>query len=139
MASSEWLLGVQIKHSENPYNVEIFAGRYCCCDYHALCDESITDLDGKCLFSAVSFCDTYFLVHVQDSSDNQTCSVPKTERFRFDNSSTLDQLILHIPLMETGLSNEVRGKSVQNQLFAQSVNLLNSVILLRYTNRKFSF
>ena len=119
VASSEWVLGVQIKHFKNLYNVEIRDGLYCCCDNPnmTLCSESVTHEDGKCFDSdPVRSCKPYYILHIMVCSHNQTCSVPKTDRFRLDNSSAFDQLLLTIPLMETELSNEVRIKLVQNQL-----------------------
>ena len=41
VASSEWVLGVQIQHFENLCNVEIKDGKYCCCDKDELCANNI--------------------------------------------------------------------------------------------------
>ena len=112
VASNEWVLAIQIKHFENPYNVEIRNGLYCCCDNPnmTLCSKNITHEDGKCLFdSSPDFqCQPYFLIHVRDCLHNQTCSVVNTYRMTGDSSFALNQLVLHIPVMETESSNEVR-------------------------------
>ena len=50
----------------------------------------------------------FFLFMSQTFHIIQTCSVLKTEQFWVDNSSTIGQLVLHIPLMEMELGNEVR-------------------------------
>ena len=120
MASSEWVLGVQIKHFKNLYNVETKSGLYCCCDNADVpCSENITHEDGKCCDSdPTHFCEPYFLIHVANCPHSQACSVPKTNQFQVADSSALDQLILYIPLMEMELSNEVRIKLLRNVLLS---------------------
>ena len=64
MASSEWVLGVQIQHFENVYGSEIINGQFCCCDDGSsdndvsICKENITDQQ-MCKDSD-NPCDNYF-------------------------------------------------------------------------------
>ena len=119
MTSCEWVLGVQMKHVENPYNVEIRDDLYCCCDNPDVnCSRNITDEDRKCINpKPADSCEPYFLIYITDCSHDKTCFVPKTDQFRIDNSSALYQLILTIPLMAMEASNKVRIKSykIDNQ------------------------
>ena len=112
VASSEWVLGVQIQHFENLYNVEIKDGSYCCCDNPEVeCSQSITDLQGLCYDpNLIRVCEQYFLVHVKDCSYNSTCTVSQTYQLRIDSSTSLNHLVLFIPLKEMELSNNVRTK-----------------------------
>ena len=47
VASSEWVLAVQIKHFENPYNVKIRNDLNCCCDSSSIrmCGEGTTHVE----------------------------------------------------------------------------------------------
>ena len=109
VASSEWVLGVQIQHFENMYNAEIRNDLYCCCDDHFReCKENITDLiqNGTC-FNSDHRCETYFVLYVRECSYNSICS--DTEIYRLNVARTsLEHLVLYMPFEEIGLSNEVR-------------------------------
>ena len=113
VASSEWALGVQTQHFENTYNAEMREGKYCCCDFgDVMCTENITELNGFCIDSnSINPCDSYFLIYIRDYY-NSTCTA--TKMYRMNNDSTsLNNLVLYIPLKEIQLSNNVR---IKNQL-----------------------
>ena len=109
VASTEWFLGVQIQKFENPYNIEIIKGKYCCCDFGS-CSENIFDLQGNCM---THYCQPYFLIHIRDSSCTSTYSFDKTYRLSGEsNSSTLDHFLFSVPFKGMELSNRVSTKSV---------------------------
>ena len=109
VASSEWVLGVQIQHFENMHNAEISNGNYCCCDDpYKECWKNITDLNGMC-FNLPYRCQTYFVLYVRECPYSSTCS--DTEFYRLNVAHTsLQHLVLYMPLEESGLSNNVRIK-----------------------------
>ena len=107
VASSEWVLGVQIQHFENVYSSEIRNGLFCCCDDDgSLCKENIIDLQMCKLSATYNPCDTYFLVYVRDCLYNSTCNYTKYSQLNDD--ASLIQLVLPIPL-EMELSENVRS------------------------------
>ena len=111
MASSEWFLGVHIQNFENPYNVEIRDGEYCCCDY-AGCSQSIRDLQGNC---TTFFCQPYFVKHIRDASGDSMCSLDRTYQLDYQPStSILDHAVLSIPFKEMELIDHVSTKSSNN-------------------------
>ena len=117
VASSEWVLGVQIQHFENMYGSEIEGGLFCCCDDSrtdlSMCKENVTDLP-MCKNSATyNPCDTYFLVYVRECLYNSTCNY--TQQYRLNNDTTLIQLILTIPL-EMEWSENVRSESLCTEI-----------------------
>ena len=82
MASSEWVLGVQIQNFDNPKNVawrpNIYM--YCYCDVVGLpCAPFLTGLDQE---KCTDECETYFVihVHVRDCPYNEMFSVNKLYR-----------------------------------------------------------
>ena len=109
VASSEWVLGVQIQHFENPNDYEIRNGLFCCCDNNnaMMCKESTSD-PLMCVRSEnYHGCDNYFLVYIRDCLYNSTCNY--TQIYQLKDDTTLFQLILAIPL-EMDLSENVRSE-----------------------------
>ena len=110
VASSEWVLGVQIQHFENMYNAEIRDGKYCCCDRNDVVCQADIILLGTCIISQPEHgCDPYFRVYVRACLNNGTCFV--TESYQLNGVITsLNQVVLNIPISEPELSNQVRIK-----------------------------
>ena len=104
------MLGVQIQHFENKHNVEIRNGEYCCCDdpYNKKCWENIIDLNGMCSNSDYR-CETYFVLYVRKCPYNSTCTDTKKNELNIARTS-LEHLVLYIPLEEIGLNDNVRIK-----------------------------
>ena len=112
VASTEWFLGVHIQHFENPYNVEIINGDYCCCHDNKTCSSNLVDLLASCTNQRTAQpCETYFLVHIRDCVVSSECFLSKTYQLNYTSSaSIIDHDILSIPLMEMELSDYVRTK-----------------------------
>ena len=118
MARSDWVPGVQIHHFENKYNAEIRNGTYCCCDDAFLpCYENVANLT-----SCAPRCETYFIVYVSDCPYSNTCLVTKPYQLKNCSISPLNQLELHIPFIESELSNQVRIHSIT---YWSNVNVMN--------------
>ena len=139
VASTKWFLGVQIQHFENPYNVEIINGDYCCCHDNAICSGNLIDLFAKCTDQCTAQpCETYFLVYIRDCVVNSECFISKTYQLNYTSSaSVIDHGILSIPLMEMELSDHVRTNfsylmklSAKFRKFAIIINRLISGELL---------
>ena len=129
VASSEWVLGVQIQHFENMYNAEIIDGKYCCCDDDdVMCQEDITYL-GMCRISQPNqACDSYFRVYVRVCLNNGTCSVTKSYQLNGVITS-LNQVVLNIPISEPELSNQVRIKLSYS---STCCNITNTMKICKY-------
>ena len=111
VASSEWVLGVQLQHFENPKNAAWRLDKYCCCDIFPLvCEPTITSLDQQ---MCTDECETHFVIHVRDCPYNQTCSVTKRyELEEYDDLYLLSKAGIFILFGNSKLSNEVRMKDV---------------------------
>ena len=111
VASSEWVLGVEIQHFENLYDAEIRDGVFCCCDNRdtTLCKENIIEMEVCVHSETIHGCDHYFLVYVRDCPYNSACTV--TKHYRLNTTTTLVQLtcILAITL-EMKMIENVRIK-----------------------------
>ena len=112
VASTEWVLGVQIQNFTNLYNVEIINGMYCCCDDNERCGSTSSDLLGMCKHaSTTQVCETCFLVHIKNCISIGTCSLSKTYQLNYKPSDLIsDHGILSIPFMEMELGEQVSAK-----------------------------
>ena len=112
VASTEWILAVQIHNFTNLYNVEIVNDNYCCCDDNQSCGSVLNDLFVICKHPiATQVCEPYFLVHFRNCLSS-TCPLNKHYQLNYTSSaSTFDHGILSIPIMEMELGDKVRTKS----------------------------
>ena len=109
MASSEWFVGVQLHTFENPYNVNIIDGNYCCCDA-TKCNQNISSLKGICI---TSVCQPYFLIHIKDSSCNGACYLDNAYHLSCEcRASISDDAVFSIPFKDMELSDNVSTESV---------------------------
>ena len=107
MASSEWMLGVQIQQFQSLYNAEIMANnQYCCCDIPNTCEDNITALEN--IYDCTLLCDIYFVVSLQDCNSTIHCNINQTFNLEVDPLSRLSSVILLIPFEESALDVHVR-------------------------------
>ena len=108
VASSEWVLGLQVFSFENFYNAEKNGSKYCCCGAPSTCTETITALHSMCKQE----CNTYFAVHLQDCKSGLSCNTIKRFNFSGDNGSpsALSSLVFQIPFGLSTQDDQVRIK-----------------------------
>ena len=102
VASSEWVLGVNIQHFENMFNAEIRSGNYCCCDDGVTpCGETI---DAVKPMTCTTVCHPYFVVHFQACPSIKTCYVAKTINITVvDPTSVISSFLVQIPFSQSEL------------------------------------
>ena len=101
MASSEWMVGVQIQHFEKTLNTEIGKSNYCCCDDGVtLCGRSI-DAIKPTTYKTV--CHLYYMVHFQACPSIELCYVARTFNVSIDLSSEISSFVFQIPFNQSEL------------------------------------
>ena len=113
MASSEWMLGVEIKEFDNPYNAEMRDNQYCCCDIPNTCRSDITALKHFANWRCTSSCKTYFVLSLQDCSSKQ-CTINQT----FNDIPGLSLVIFQI-----SFGQEIQVRTVLYQFLIKPIKL----------------
>ena len=115
VVSSEWVLGVQIQHFDNPNNAAFLNNPNdpCCCDVNPHKCASATVLNKTLCYDE---CETYFVILVRDCPYNKTCSNEKFIEVQYGNlSPNSSRAPVLIQFEESELSNGVRmNKSLIN-------------------------
>ena len=105
MASSDWMLGVQIQNFENYPNAERKGSQYCCCDAVHTCNETIKALNST--YNCTSECQIYFVVHLLNCIIG--CTPIKTFNFSENSVSDLSLLVFQIPSEQSAQKYQVRN------------------------------
>ena len=121
VASSEWVLGVEIQNFDNIYNVQLGGdlAKYCCCDDGNKFSDNIMAF--KSMYNCISECQTYFVVSLLDCPNDMTC--PPIEIFNFSYNRPLDlsSLVFTLPFGQSTSNNQVSIKYYatikENKLF----------------------
>ena len=109
VASSEWMLGVEIKEFENFYNAEKMNDKYCCCDYmyEHICVDDITVLKSNAMGSCPVPCQAYLVIRVLDCTYTVQCTINKTFNLEPESQFRLSSVIFQIPFVQTPLHTQV--------------------------------
>ena len=105
VASSDWMLGVQIQNFENYLNAERKGTEYCCCDEVDTCNKTIKALDST--YNCTSECQTYFVVSLLSCTNG--CAPTKTFNFSDNSASDLSLLVFQIPSEQSSQIHQVRN------------------------------
>ena len=129
MASSEWVLGLQIQHFANLYNAEIRGDQYCCCDMQSTaavpCVDNLPDLQSS---DCTAECEPYFEIYFIVCFTNETCFVMKHETFVLDGvfatciGPPLVQLYSNESMFDS--VHNVSAKRVCNKMYARWIKHL---------------
>ena len=107
VTSSKLMLGVEIQDFENVFNAHLRQGydQYCCCDGGNKCRKNITALNS--MFNCTLECETYFVVYLQDCTNETTCTKIKIFNFPENSPSDLTSLVFQIPFGQSTPDNQV--------------------------------
>ena len=106
MASSEWMLGLEIQQIHSTNKSEITEDKQCCCDEH-FCLENF-DYANDC----EDVCDIYYTIHFPRCQNSDWCNTTASIELRLSDPSIIGSVLLQIPLEESKLTDQVRKQLI---------------------------
>ena len=106
VASSEWVLGVQIQNFTNFFNAELRENMYCCCDIPDTCDSNITEFTSTYVKICTTECNTYFVANLLDYENATSYSTIDTFSWTGISLAHVSSLVFQVPI----------GSSTPNQV-----------------------
>ena len=108
LASSEWVLGVQIRDFMSSINAGIRNNQYCCCDMKDTCSGCVQALNSAYMCSKL--CNPYFEAHLLDRTNPMSCT---KVNLPLDSLPMISSLVFQISSEQSAPDNQVSIKNYE--------------------------